>query len=267
MEADKVFERNFLSGRTQRRRFILRFKYVFLGLITLISLINSMLGSVLAEDTAISFNAEVLTGDTLAVFIWPPVDNLSVDCKPLKSGDFRILVSSREAWYRGSQEIPLISLVYVQPRSGGTYVIQIFFSSNSRWNGTLGVYTSESEFYKGIGSASLTSQGYFVTLHTINISPRDNQTLSYKININLKAHNTASSNILFINFPTPMNMALFVLISVAIAYVNAFFILDSFFKSKTEGTSKIRWVLVALLVLVSVYVLYQIYGLVSGGEI
>jgi len=263
MEVNKVFEGNSSLRCMQRRYSALQFKCMILGLITLILPMNSMLNLAFAEDTTINFDAEVLTGDTLAVFIWPPVDNLSVDCRPLRSGDFRILVSSREVRYGGSQEI---SLIYIQPRSGGIYNIQILFNSNSGWNGTLGVYTSESEFYRRIGSVSVTSQGYFITLHTINILPRDNQTSGYRININLKAYNIASSNIFFINFPTPINMALFVLVSVAVGYINAFFILDSFFKSKTEGVSKIRWALVALLVLASIYVLYQVYGLVSGGE-
>lgn len=266
MKVDKVFNNRYSLRLTQGNSLFHPNCKVFGFIIVLTLFIGGMLNCSMAEEAVVNFdfNVEVLAGDTLAVFIWPPVENLSVDCNPLKSSGFRVLFSSREVQYGGRQEI---SVVYMQPRTEGVYNVILSFSSNVKWNGTLGVYTGTVEFYKRVGSVDFTSQGYLITLHTIGMKPVDNQTSSYKINITLKAYSSTSSNPFFFKFPTPVNMALFILVILAAVYINAFFILDSFFKSRTEGISKVRWVLVGLLILASIYILYQIYGLFSGGEI
>lgn len=205
-------------------------------------------------------NIEILANDTLAVIIWPPVTNLSVDCVSPSSNVFRVAFFSREIDPYKRET----SIIYMQPRVRGRYDLLISFNSNTTWHGVIGVYTIDSDFYGRIGSPTVTSQGYFVVLKEIEVPNENNQTLGYVVRIMLQAYSRGPSSIFFIRFPEPVNMAIFILIGVAVAYLNTFFILDSYFRSKSEGISKIRWIMVGLLVAVSLYILYWLYTVMSG---
>lgn len=208
-----------------------------------------------------NLNAVIQVGDWLTIFIVPPVDNLWVKCNASRSSDFRISFSPKEIQY-GRE----VSVIYVQLESEGIYSLSVSFQSNKLWNATIGVYTSDRDFYGKTKPASITSQGYFVELYSVRMIPNENKTANYRLNMVLIAQKTASSSFFNIKFPTPVNTALFVLVSAFLAYINLFFILDSYFKNKSEGVSKIRWILIALLILFSIYVLYQFYWMIVGGE-
>lgn len=250
--------------------------FINLGNFSMAFLIMILLGSVmifhLTEISAliyadenpaefeINFDAVIQVGDWLTIFILPPVDTLWVKCNASRSSDFRVSFSPKELQY-GRE----ISVIYVQLESEGVYSLLVSFHSNNLWNATIGVYTNDRDFYGKTKPASVTSQGYFVELYTVRMMPNENKTANYRINMVLIAQRTAPLGLFNIKFPTPVNAALFVLLSAFIAYINAFFILDSYFKNRSEGVSKVRWVLIALLILFSTYVLYQFYWMIVGG--
>ncbi len=221
-------------------------------------MIVTLLNPALSDAFKWSMEERMLTDDTLAIEIRPAVENLWVNYSSPKSGGIRVAVFSNE-----TRDIYRFSLVYVMPRTEGTYNIIVKFNSKGAWNCTVGVYTRNSEFYKE--SPIMTSSGPFILLSgPFGVTNKSNQTASYEININLQVENKDSSSWFFIKFPTPVNMALFAVVSFVIAYFNAFFLLDSYFKSKTEGLSKIRLALLCLMVLASIYVLYQIHVSMVG---
>gem|GEM_PF-2045943 len=208
----------------------------------------------------INLNAVIQVGDWLAIFILPPVEDLWVKCNASRSSDFRISFSPRELQY-GRE----ISIIYVQLESEGVYNLLVSFQSSNLWNATIGVYTGDRDFYGKTKPASTTPQGYFIELYSARMMPNENKTSNYRLNIVLIAQKTSPSSFFNIKFPTPVNAALFALISAFIAYINAFFIIDSYFKNKSEGVSRIRWALIVLLILFSIYVLHQFYWMIVGG--
>ena len=255
----------FYAGK--RKNYVLKevsLRNIFLALIpTILLLIMTALAFCLPFEKAsndLEFEYKFLVNDTLAIYIEPPVESISVDCDSLKSNSFRVAFFSNETQYGKS-----LSLVYMMPRYEGEYVLLVSFSSSRGWNGTIGVYTSDSDFYKGVGSVTYTSQGYFVRLHTIRVSPKDNVTSDYKIKVVLQVYNISSSLISIFNFPTPINMGLFIATGIAVVYFDAFFFMDLYFKNKREGVTRTRWALAGLLILVSFFILYQIYIWMSGG--
>jgi len=254
----------FYAGK--RKNYVLKevsLRNIFLALIpTILLLIMTASAFCLFEEASTDFELtfNFLVNDTLAIYIEPPVESISVDCDSLKSNSFRVAFFSNETQYGKS-----LSLVYMMPRYEGEYVLLVSFSSSRGWNGTIGVYTSDSDFYRGVGSVTYTSQGYFVRLHTIRVSPKDNVTSDYKIKVVLQVYNISSSLISIFNFPTPVNMGLFIATGIAVVYFDAFFFIDLYFKNKRESVTRARWALAGLLILVSFFILYQVYMWVSGG--
>ncbi|MEM2151521.1 MAG: hypothetical protein QXN40_02485 [Candidatus Bathyarchaeia archaeon] len=262
--------------RMMLRSFLSECASIFVGLEVSLPMVLILLGNIIffysaaspiiayADENPPTFetdlNAIVQVGDWLVIFILPPVDNLWVKCNASRSSDFRVSFSPKEIQY-GRE----VSVVYAQLESEGVYNLLISFSSNNAWNGTIGVYASDRDFYGKNKPASITSQGYFIELYAIKMTPNDNKTANYRINIVLVAQKVGSSSIFNIKFPTPVNALFFALISAFIAYINIFFVLDSYFKSKREGVSKFRWMLVGVSILASLYVLYQVYWIIVGG--
>jgi len=247
-----------LEGISLRSAFLVLIPAIMLFLVA----ITPILCFLEEKSTDFEFAFNFLANDTMAIYIRPPVENISVDCNSLKSNSFRVAFFSNETQY-GER----FSLIYMMPRYEGKYALLVSFSSSKTWNITIGVYTSDSEFYRGAGSVMYTSptQGYFVILHTFKVSPKNDTTSDYKIKIILQVYSKNPSIISLFNFPTPINMILFIAASIAVIYFNAFFFIDSYFKSKREGMSKARWALIALLIIISIFILYQVYNLVSGG--
>jgi len=212
---------------------------------------------VFTDEILLSF--EILEGDTLAIYIWPPVENLSVNCASPESNSFRVAFFSREMQY--GQET---SIIYVMPKVEGTYNLFVTFRSNVAWNGTIGVYTSNSGFYQRTGIPMITSQGYFALLQRFRASPSSNQTSYYRINIILNVYGVSQSALFPPIILNPPNLALFFIIAIIIVYLDAFLLVDLHFKNKVGKASKSRLILILLLVAASLYILYQIYVMMSA---
>ncbi|MBS7653994.1 hypothetical protein KEJ43_02845 [Candidatus Bathyarchaeota archaeon] len=233
-----------------------------LKFLNLLLLSNFMIATLLnpSLSDALQWNMEesMLIDDTLAIEIRPAVENLWVNYSSPKSSGIRVAVFSNE-----TRDMYRFSLVYVMPRTEGTYNIVVKFNSKGAWNCTVGVYTRKSEFYKK--PPIMTSSGPYIPLSgPFGVTAKGNQTAGYEINIVLQVEGEDSSGWFFIKFPTPVNMALFAIISFAVAYFNAFFFLDAYFKNKVEGLSKIRLALLVLMLLASIYFLYQIHVFMVG---
>jgi len=213
------------------------------------------------EALSFSFNLNMLMDDWLAIYIQPPVKDLKVDCNSTMRGGFRVSFSSEEIYMQQPA-----SAVYLQPRSKGTYSILVSFTANFTWSATVGVYTFNREFYGRAMPVANTPSGYFVIFPKIEGGSEGNSSRSYKINIFLSSYEIASSDVFSIKLPTPVNMSLFILASAALTYVNVFLVVDLYFKSKIEGISKVRLILIGLSILASLLILHLFYGAISGGE-
>jgi len=238
-------------------------KNEFLALTPIIILFLITITSVfcLSEENSTDFEFvfNFLANDTLAVYIWPPAESISVNCDTSKANSFRIALFSNETQYNG-----MFSLIYMMPRYKGKYDLMISFSLSKTWNSTIGVYTNDIEFYQSAGSSTYTPQGYFIKLQTIKVSPKNNATTEYTIRIILLVYERNSSMASLFNFPPPVNLGLFIAVCAGVAYFDSFFFIDLYFKSKRESMSKSRWVLIGLLLLVSFFIIHQSYILLSG---
>jgi len=226
---------------------------------------------VLTDEISVSY--EILENDRLAIYIWPPVENISIDCSLSKSNLLNIIFSLKEI-FDGRK----VSLIYVTPKSEGTYNLIVTFSCVGPWNGTIGVYTSDSGFYQrtGIPITTLTggtSAGSFATLpstvfiifHKFGMSSKDYQKIDYKINIALQVYGKSYKSFLS-SFSSPIGTLMFAIATAIAIYINAFFIIDFYYKSRIEGLLKHKLALICLLIIASLFVLYQIYGVLLSGE-
>ncbi len=250
-------KRVFRKGKTDRNHIIMRSAHprvLFIQSLIIFLISTALLNYSLADDISLDFDLKILAMDTLAIYLSPPVENLSVDCYSAESNNFRVAFFSRE--FDMGQEF---SLIYMMPKSEGIYNLIVSFETMEEWNGTIGVYTDDVEFYQRVGTSTVTSQGYFIVLKRFSVAPEDNQTSEYKFNITLQVYGRSQSGLFFFSFPEPIKMALFTVASVAVGYFNAFFLVDLYFKNRTEGVARSRLVLAALLIAASLFILHQIY--------
>ena len=197
-------------------------------------------------------NLDILRGDVFVVFIAPRTENLSAKCQPLnRGGSFDLSISTNYV----STYLGVVSVVGVQLNTHGTYKLTIRLSNSKPWNYTLGVYTRNVRFYEEYWGKNLLTQGTFIERARFFRHPGN-----WTIIITLKSHSqTGHSLIPSLILPTPVNMALLLAIWILIIYVNSFAFIDTYFKSKKESVSNARWVMVGVMMLISVYLAYQIY--------
>jgi len=233
---------------------------IFALTIALLSTSALMPGCILANETSVNLKFDIFRDDTLTIYIWPPVENLSVNCNPQGSNRFWTAFSSR--WRQYGREL---SVVYFTPSTSGVYNVLVSFSSSATWNATIGVYPSNIKFYQRIGTISVSQGYYFVELQKITALSSGQTTNShYKISIDLRVYEQPFSETLNISFPSTTNMILFAVISTVLIYLNAFFVTDLYFKRRAERATRIRLALVALLALISLLIIYQLYVALSG---
>lgn len=197
---------------------------------------------------------DVLERDVFVVFLSPKIENLSARCQPLRRGGlFDLSISTRYVdFYLGE-----VSVVGVQLNEPGTYNLTISFASNESWKYTLGVYTRSLKFYEEHWGQGIVTRGSFVERASFM-----RHSGNWTIIIPLESHRFANSLSYFpnITFPTPVNMALLLATWILIVYVNSFVFLDTYFKSKKEIVSYTRWIMMGIMMLISVYLAYQIYN-------
>lgn len=195
-------------------------------------------------DTAL----KMLQNDMLALYIRPNVENLSVESES-KSLWVTIVVSKQ-----GS------SIIYMRPRSAGMYKLTVTFQVNSTWGYRLGIYTNNINWfgYGPRGNITMGTYGYFIEVSNQNFSSPGN----YAINILVDSYEKETSGF-SLRLPESVNAVFFVTLVGFIIYFNIFFIFDTYFKNKREGVTRNRWLLCGLLIIVSVYIIYELYRLLT----
>jgi len=196
----------------------------------------------------------ILQGDTLVTYISPVVERLSVDTFSFTPDlDFRVsfLLNQSET-----------SVVQMQPLSEGIYNLTVMFETEKAWNYTLGVFTNRPSFYSEYADVLYSVRGSFVRFYTRTIEGASgNSTLVLTLNAHGGNIGPPPLNPPFdsLNLPRPLNLVVFVAVTVVLGYANAFFMADSYFKSKKDVHSWKRWALIVLLLAVSLLVIYQVY--------
>lgn len=196
----------------------------------------------------------ILQGDTLVTYISPVVERLSVDTFSFTPDlDFRVsfLLNESET-----------SVVRMQPLSEGIYNLTVMFETEKAWNYTLGVLTNRPSFYSEYADVLFTGRGSFVRFYTRAIEGSSgNSTLVLTLNSHGDNPGPPPLNPLFdsFNLPAPLNLAVFVAVTVVLGYSNAFLVADSYFKSQKDVHSWKRWALIVLVLAVSLWVIYQVY--------
>lgn len=233
-----------------------------LRLLTFFLMLASSAGTVLSDAFQIGpIYERMLKNDILSIEISPVVGNLWINYSSPGSRGIEVhLYSNRTI---GAYNF---SAVYVIPKSEGVYEMMIEFNSNFSWNCVVGVYSSNYTFYGKY--PMLTSSGPFIHLLSFGINSK-NQTdrgFSYKIYIVLNVESFEREISIFpsFRFPAPVNAFIFILTNLFLAYVNVFFILDTYFKSRVSEVSKSRLAIICLMILVSLFISYQIYFLMKG---
>jgi len=213
------------------------------------------LSSIISLHAPMNADLEMLSGDILTLYISPPVENLSAVCQTNKP--FRMYLAANE----NSR-----SIVQVQPRSPGSYNITVAFQSPVAWGFSIGVLTADPRPYAGLNNVTSTQNGYFIEfLSGFNLSKEINK---FSILVNAYAKG-AEGGLFNLELPKSINAVFFVATFAIISYSNAFFIISTYFKDKAEGVSRRRWIGLGILVLVSAFVIYQIYIFTTftlGGE-
>jgi len=204
-------------------------------------------------------NLDILERDVFAVFITSRMENLSAECQPLnRGGSFDLSISTNYITRSG-----VISVVTVQLNTYGTYKLTIRLSSSKPWNYTLGVYTRNIRFYEEYWGRNLLIRGTFIEHAHFSRHPGN-----WTIIITLKSHNPTSRSLIpSITLPTPVNMALLLATWILIFYINSFAFIDTYFKSRKESVSNVRWVMVGIVMLISIYLAYQIYLFVTSAAL
>jgi hypothetical protein len=235
--------------RTELRRKMLYYTWVLI-LATLVSLTFSIDVS-LVQGSSVYFEQvshNILRNDVVTVYIQPIVEKLSVDVSPISPN-----MQSRVYFAVNESDS---SIIQMQPQSEGTYNLTITFETNRTWSYTVGVYTETSSFYREYGNHTHTISGTFVEFFNRKV---EGSTGKATLVLILDSYSPDSSSLFNFSLPRSVNALIFIVVTLAIGYVNAFTLYDTYFRNKREGTSKKRWVLLILLIIVSVFVIYEVY--------
>lgn len=196
---------------------------------------------------------DVLEGDVLAVYIYPVVEWVMVDIKPLERGnpfDASIATNYTDTYFKKA------TVVWMRPATRGSYNVTISFQSYKGWEYTVGVYARNYEFY----GKNVRFTGNFGRFYSFARDP-GNWTLSLVVN----AVRLSSGSIFQIELPTPVNAALFAMATGFIMYFNVFLFFDTYFKSKRELVSGKRWFLFGMAVFISIIAIYGLYTFSTVG--
>jgi hypothetical protein len=204
---------------------------------------------------------DVVEMDTLAVYINPILEYVSVDCEPLDRGSFFDLSISTNST---STLFGETTAIWMRPESQGRYNLTITFQSVKQWNYTIGVYAQDLDFYVEFYGKNLKTSGYFVLLEPPVTRVSGNWTISIMVN-----SHSRSSPVFVIELPSPVNSILLVTVAGFIVYFNAFLLLDTYFKDKKELVSNRRWFVSGIVIVISALAIYQLYNFttftLSGG--
>jgi hypothetical protein len=212
-----------------------------------------------SEPTDVSvpepYALDILGNDVLTIYIRPYLDHVYVRCEPLDRGNpsqFSVQTDYTDDYFGK------VTAVWVQPEASGMYNVTVTFESNATCTYVIGAYTRNFEFYTEYYGKNIKTYGYFVEFR----DPVNLLSGNWTISILLNSH-SLSPNLFSVELPTPVNSALLLTATGLIAYFNAFLLFDTYFKNKKETVSNKRWILVAVLIVISAFVIYEFYNFMT----
>jgi hypothetical protein len=214
-------------------------------------LLSPIKGAYNEEDVSVErYLLDIVENDQLRIYIKPVLEYVSIDCNPLDHGDISYAV-----YMNSTDELFGETTVFIiQPESYGIYNITINFQGNYKWNYIIGVYAQNFDFYLEFYGQNIQTEGYFAMLY----GPYTRLSGNWTINILLNSR-SRSQSVFSIVLPTPANLILLLSTAGFIVYLNAFIILNTYFRSKKEIISNKRWLIIAIIALISIFVIYQLY--------
>ncbi len=211
----------------------------------------------IGEGNIERYRLKMLENDILTIYLSPPVENLSARCIPAaQNGVYSLSIATRYLDpYVMRREV---SAVWIHPVKPGIYNLTIRFFSNQTWEYILGVYSRNFDFYSDYYGKRIEVNKFFIELQ----DPLSRNMGEWTISIMLRVERVSASSSIFssIKLPSPVNFAIFVAILGLMAYMNSFLIIDTYFKSRREMISRLRWILIALVAFISILIAYQLYG-------
>jgi len=154
--------------------------------------------------------------------------------------------------------LPPLSIIEVIP-DGAEYNVTIMFKTDKPLILYYGAFTySPASDYPNL-KAWRTGDGYFVPFSPSITVPPGNFSISFYL-VWLKQNTTSREDIFsMIPFPKIPGLAIFLLIFFASSYVEAFIIVNAYYKNKEEGLSFNSKVVVALTLVAYAFLLYWSY--------
>ncbi|MEM3019544.1 MAG: hypothetical protein QW220_04910 [Candidatus Bathyarchaeia archaeon] len=197
----------------------------------------------------ISQEVSMRLGDVFYMAITPPASDLAAYCSPYSRQRFQLYMAANVSFQ---------SIVEVLPEEGGYYNVTITFLSPNPWRYGLGVLTGDPSWYERTATKVTRLQsGYYVEFQSGTEAPPGNYTIT--ITLSVRRVNPSGS-LIELQFPTSMGLFLLALVASPLAYFNAFLIVDSYYRSKSEEVSRRRWIGVAVALILSALLLFILYG-------
>lgn len=214
----------------------------------------------IGEGNVERYRLRMIENDFLTIYLSPPVENLSAKCTPItQNGVYSLSIATRylDPYVTSMREA--VSAVWIQPAKPGIYNLTIRFFSNQTWKYLLGVYSRNNyDFYRDYYGERIRVDKYFIELQ----DPLSRSRGEWTISIMLRVETISAPPSIFssIKLPTPVNLAIFMVVLGLMTYMNSFLIIDTYFKSRREMISRSRWILIALVAFISILISYQLYG-------
>ncbi|MEM3648991.1 MAG: hypothetical protein QW506_07500, partial [Thermoproteota archaeon] len=197
-------------------------------------------------------SVSILEGDLFIVALSPLVDNMQVHVKGEEGSGYSMLVITN-----GSLGAPVftgrLSLVELIPESSVTN-LTLTFNSNSTVKMLYSVLTNNYTYYRQVSSEYYTfSNGILVVLRPQISMPKGASKITFILNrVSMQSPNDSFP----IQLPPLATVLPFAVAIILLIYLNAYVIVDSYYISMREELSRIRKLSVALLLALSVFVIY-----------
>lgn len=246
-----------LLRRELQERFPTKSSLMLIALLLAFSLIPRETYGPEPENPNIEYySLDIVENDILTVYIRPIVEEVSVDCRPLDRGKpFDLSVSTNHT----DSLFGRTTAIWMRPGLPGTYNLTISFQSSKAWDYIIGVFARDLDFYTEFYGKNVKFSGTFGEFFTFSRQPGN-----WSVSIMLISHGQLSPSIFNIELPTPLNAILFVTAAGLVAYFNLFLIFDTYFKNKKETISNKERILVAIVIIISAFAVYQLYLFVAS---
>ncbi|MGC9085672.1 MAG: hypothetical protein ACP5IT_05785 [Thermoproteota archaeon] len=223
--------------------------------VTLILVLTALLHS-FAERIQV-YQVTLQPQNPFLILISPPVFDLNVNVTVLKGRSHILYISTNQTQVITSFILPPFSIIEVVP-DGVAYNVTLSFRSNRASTVYYGAFTySPASDYPNF-KAYRTGDGYFVPFSGITVPP-GNFSISFLLNF-LQTNSTSQQGILGSFLPIVPKTVIFALISIVGTYVEAFILVNAYFKSKENELSFQSKLLIFATVVGYLFLLYWSYS-------